>query len=193
MTKPSCRSSPFDILEPIDAETQLVQVVIETPRGCRNKYKYDEKLHVFRLNSVLPAGSAFPYDFGYVPGTVGEDGDPLDVLLLMDQPVFTGCVVQTRLIGVIEATQTEDGEVERNDRLVAVADEAHDYRDLTSLKEMNANLLSELEHFFTSYNEMKGKEFKLLAHRGPSTAKKLLKEGIANASSKGKRKSAAKG
>jgi inorganic pyrophosphatase len=192
MAKSNRLISAFDILEPIDAETELVQVVIETPRGCRNKYKYDDELHVFRLNSVLPAGSAFPYDFGYVPGTMGDDGDPLDVLLLMDQPAFTGCVVQARLIGVIEATQTEDGEVERNDRLVAVANDAHDYRDLTSLKEMNTNLLSELEHFFTSYNQQRGREFKLIAHRGPSAAKKLLKEGIARKVDKSNRKSTVK-
>jgi inorganic pyrophosphatase len=143
-----------------------VQIVIETPRGSRNKYKYDEKLHLFRLNSVLPAGSAFPYDFGYVPGTKAEDGDPIDVLVLMDQPAFTDCVVEARLIGVIEAEQTED------------AEDAHNWKDLRTLKEMNKNLLEELEHFFVSYNELKNKEFKLLHTRGPSVAKKLLRNAV---------------
>src|SRR5689334_14657950 len=98
-----------------------INIVIETPRGCRNKFKFDEKLGVFRLNSILPAGSVFPFDFGYVPGTRAEDGDPLDVLLLLDEPVFTGCVVRARLIGVLEAEQRENGKAERNDRLIAVA------------------------------------------------------------------------
>jgi len=166
--------SPFDVLEAETDEPKLVQIVIETPRGSRNKYKYDEKLHLFRLNSVLPAGSAFPYDFGYVPGTQAEDGDPIDVLVLMDQPAFTGCVVEARLIGVIEAEQTKDGKTERNDRLVAVAEEAHDWKDLVTLKDMNRNLLEELEQFFVSCNKLKKKEFKLIAHRGPNAAHKLL-------------------
>jgi inorganic pyrophosphatase len=101
----------------------------------------------------------------------------------MDVPAFPGCLVQSRLIGVIEAEQsdTEKDATERNDRLVAVAVEAHDYRDLKSLKDMNANLLAELEHFFESYNEMRGKKFKLLGHRGPGKAEKLVRAGIRKA------------
>lgn len=170
--------SPFDVLPADTDEPELVRIVIETPRGSRNKYKYDEKLHLFRLNSVLPAGLVFPYDFGYVPGTKAEDGDPIDVLVLMDQPAFTGCVIETRLLGVIEAEQTEDGQTERNDRLVAVAKEAHDWKDLRTLKDMNTNLLKELEHFFVSYNALKKKEFKLLATRGPNAARNLLRKAI---------------
>lgn len=168
--------SAYDQLD-VDTGTEgFVNVVIETPRGCRNKFKYDEELHVFRLNSVLPAGAVFPYDFGYVPGTQAEDGDPLDVLVLMDAPAFTGCLIEARPIGVIEAEQTESGKTERNDRIVAVAKDSHDYRDMKSLKDINANLLKELEHFFVSYNEIKSKEFKLIAHRGPAAAKKLIEE-----------------
>lgn len=170
--------SPFDDLRAETDNPEVIQVVIETPRGSRNKYKYDEKLHLFRLNSVLPAGSVFPYDFGYVPGTKAEDGDPIDVLVLMDQSAFTGCVVEVRLIGVIEAEQTEDGKTERNDRLVAVANDAHDWKDLRTLKEMNKNLLKELQQFFVSYNALKKKEFKLLATRGPSAAKRLLQNAM---------------
>jgi inorganic pyrophosphatase len=123
---------------------------------------------------VLPAGAAFPYDFGFVPGTKAEDGDPIDVLLLMDEPAFAGCLVASRLIGVIEAEQTEDGKTVRNDRLVAVAEDAHDYRDLRTLSDLNENLLKELEHFFVSYNEMKGRRFVFLGTRGPRHARKLL-------------------
>jgi inorganic pyrophosphatase len=181
MAKTSSLATPLDRLKPKQPKSQLLNVVIETPRGCRNKYKYDEELHLFRLNCVLPAGTVFPYDFGYIPGTRAEDGDPIDVLLLMDQPAFTGCVVGSRLIGVIEAEQTEDGNTERNDRLVAVANDAHDYRDLKSLKDMNVDLLRELEHFFVSYNELKNKKFKLLAHRGPAAAMKLVEAAMNSA------------
>jgi len=166
--------SPYDQLNFKAAEEGLISVVIETPRGSRNKYKYDPQLHLFQLHSVLPAGSVFPYDFGYVPGTMADDGDPLDVLLLMDSPAFTGCVVEARLIGVIEAEQTEDRKTVRNDRIVAIAKDAHDYQDLKTLKDLNHNLLKELEHFFVSYNELKNKKFKLLAARGISAAKEMV-------------------
>lgn len=175
---------PLTLLPAIDSESKTINVVVETPRGCRNKYRFEEDLGIFSLGSVLPAGAVFPYDFGYVPGTIGDDGDPLDILLLMDVPAFPGCKVASRLIGVIEAQETEDGKVERNDRLVAVAQDAHDYRDLKSLKDLNPDLLKELEHFFVSYNELRDKQFKLLRHRGPAQAMKLLRIGIRAAARK---------
>ena len=153
---------------------ELINVIVETPRRCRNKFKFDEKLGLFRLNSVLPAGAAFPYDFGFVPRSKAADGDPIDVLLLMDEPAFVGCLVVARLIGVIEAEQTEKGKKIRNDRLVAVAVDAHDYRDVRGIRDINDNLLQELEHFFVSYNNAKGKEFKFLRTHGPKHARKLL-------------------
>ena len=154
-----------------------VEVVIETPKGHRNKFKYDAKKRCYRLGSVLPAGASFPYDFGFLPGTLGEDGDPLDVLVLMDESAFPGCVVEARFIGVLEVEQAKDGKHYRNDRLIAVATEAHDYQDLHTLKDINENLLKELEHFFASYSQLQGKEFKLLDARGPKRAYKLWEQG----------------
>ena len=162
-----------------DDDKTIINVVIETPRGSRNKYKYDERLGLFRLHAVLPAGVAFPYDFGFVPQSKAPDGDPIDVLLLMDQPAFAGCVVPARLVGVIEAEQKEKGQKRiRNDRLVAVAEDAHDYRDLQTIGDINDNLLQELEHFFVSYNEAKGREFRFLRTQGPKHALKLLKTAL---------------
>src|SRR4051812_36568224 len=104
-----------------DDEDGIVNVVIETPKGSRNKIAYDPQRKLFELKSVLPTGWAFPFDFGFIPGTRGEDGDPLDVLVLMDEPACTGCLVRSRLIGVIRAKQTErNGDRQRNDRLIAV-------------------------------------------------------------------------
>ncbi len=153
-----------------------MEVVVETPRGCRNKFTYDERSGTISLKSVLPAGSAFPYDFGFVPGTRAADGDPLDVLILMDEPAFPGCRVQVRVIGVIEAEQEEDGKTVRNDRVIAVALDAHDYGDVKSVKDINHNLLKELEQFFVAYNETRGKTFRLLATRGPKKAIKLVQQ-----------------
>lgn len=157
----------------------MINVIVETPRGSRNKFKFDERAGRYRLGSVLPAGSAFPYDFGFVPGTKAEDGDPLDVLLLMDEPAFPGCLVTARLVGALEAEQTEkDGTTIRNDRLIAVAVDAHDYRDIRRLGDINKNLLKELERFFIAYNETRGKKFQLIGTHGPKGAMKLLRQSM---------------
>jgi inorganic pyrophosphatase len=157
-----------------NGESRDVTVVIETPKGHRNKFKYDEKRGAFKLNGVLPVGSSFPYDFGFIPSTKAQDGDPIDVLVLMDEPVFPGCVIDARLIGVIEAEQTEEGKTTRNDRFIAVATHSKDYSDLRSLRDVNSNLIEEIKHFFVSYNQARGKKFKPLGVFGPNRATKLL-------------------
>jgi inorganic pyrophosphatase len=81
-------------LTPLEKEDkQTIQVIIETPKGSRNKYAFDPKQKIFQLMKVLPAGMAFPYDFGFIPSTLAEDGDPTDVLVLMDEPAFAGCLL----------------------------------------------------------------------------------------------------
>ena len=156
-----------------------LNVVIETPKGSRNKYNYDEKLRLFKLGGVLPSGASFPFDFGFVPSTVGGDGDPLDVLVLMDEPAFTGCLVRVRLVGVIEAEQTErDGETTRNDRLIGVAADSRLHKGVRTLEALGAALLDEIEHFFVSYNDFKGKRFKPLGRFGPKKASELVEEGM---------------
>ena len=171
--------SPFDSLEPFDTETGDLNVVIETPKNCRNKYAYDEKLGVFVLKGVLAVGHSFPYDFGFIPQTLGGDGDPLDVLVLMDEPAFVGCLVPSRLVGVIEAEQTErDGKVERNDRLIAVAANSQIHSEVKSINDLNERLIDEIEHFFIAYNEIKGKKFQPLKRSGAIKAKKIIEEGL---------------
>ena len=151
--------------------------MIDTPKGSRNKFAWDEELALFELRGVLPAGAVFPYDFGFIPNTRGEDGDALDVLVLMDEPAFSGCLVVSRLLGVIEAEQTEtDGKVERNDRLIAVAAKSRTHGHVKSLDQINDALVDEIEHFFVSYNAAKGKQFKPLDRSGPDRAKQLVQE-----------------
>jgi inorganic pyrophosphatase len=174
----AAKNSPHARLSPFDKNTHAVNVVIETPRNCRNKFKFDEKLGLFRLNSVLPGGSVFPYDFGYVPGTRAEDGDPVDVLLWLDEPVFTGCLVRARLIGVLEAEQTEAGETERNDRLLAVACDSRDHEHMRTEKDIEEHVRKEIEHFFVSYHQLTQSRFKVLGYRGPSAAKRMLKKTV---------------
>jgi inorganic pyrophosphatase len=160
-------------------DEEELNVVVETPKGSRNKYDYDEGLGLFKLGGVLPSGASFPFDFGFVPSTVGGDGDPLDVLVLMDEPAFTGCLVRTRLVGVIEAEQTErDGETTRNDRLVGVAADSRLHNRVRTLEQLGTTLLEEIEHFFVSYNQVKGKEFRPLGRFGPERARELVEEGM---------------
>lgn len=166
-------------LEAFNEKPCELNVIIETPKGSRNKFNYDDELQLFKLGGVLPSGAVFPFDFGFVPSTLGGDGDPLDVLVLMDEPAFTGCLVRARLVGVVEAEQTErDGETTRNDRLVAVAAESRLHNNVRSLEDLGPNLLEEIEHFFISYNQIKGKEFRPLGRFGPQRALKLVEEGL---------------
>lgn len=153
------------------------QVVIETPKGSRNKFAYDPKTELIQLKGVLPEGSSFPYDFGFVPSTTGEDGDPLDVLVLMDAPAFPGCLLEARLLGAIEAEQTQDGRTERNDRLLAVAATSRQHQHLRELTDLPEQLLHEIEHFFKSYNEQKGVEFKVLGRADAAQAAQLVAAG----------------
>jgi inorganic pyrophosphatase len=172
----------YDRIEPFPGEShRTVQVVVETPRQSRSKHKYDPDLRVFKLHKVLPAGLFFPFDFGFVPRTIAEDGDPLDVLLFLDEPSFVGCVLEARPIGVIEARQTENGETIRNDRVIAVASEAPTYRSFRSLADLDPHLLEQIERFFVTYNLEQGKQFEPIARRGPRVAQKLIETAMARA------------
>ena len=165
-------------LKPFDRKTGNLNVVIDAPKGCRNKYAFDFKVGGYLLKTVMPKGMLFPFDFGSIPGTRAADGDPLDVLVLMDEPAFCGCLVRCRLLGVIEATQkeTKGGKAERNDRLIAVAAESHTHSTIKSLADLDGTLLKEIEEFFVSYNRTRRKEFKPLGRHGPKRAARLIKE-----------------
>src|SRR5580700_6449142 len=162
-------------LKPIDKKEGLVQVIIETPSGSRNKFAYDPDQAIFALKKVLPAGMVFPYDFGFLPQTIAPDGDPIDVLLLMDEPAFPGCAVKARLIGVIEGEHLDGKKRIRNDRLVAVAEANHMYANIRKLKDLPAKWLQELEDFFVNYHNLEGKKYQLLGLKGADAALNLIK------------------
>jgi len=175
MAKMSKLKSP-DQINPFNTGNKTLRVVIETPKGSRNKFKYDPKLGTYTLSSVLAEGMKFPYDFGFVPQTKDQDGDPTDVLLLMDEPVFTGCVVEARIIGVIQAEQTEGSNTVRNDRVLAVASHSHIHADIKGPKDLNSRMIEELEDFFVAYNKARGTKFKLLGVKNADAAMKLIKK-----------------
>jgi len=166
--------NPMIELEPFDRDSGHVNAIIDTPKGSRNKFKYDAKTGMFKLGGPLPLGAVFPFDFGYIPSTKADDGDPLDILILMDDPAFVGCLVPAKLIGLLEANQTEDKETTRNDRLIAVAADSRNHSHIRFLGDLNNNLIHEIERFFVSYNETKGKKFEILGRFGPDRAAALI-------------------
>jgi inorganic pyrophosphatase len=157
-------------------DAELVTVIIETPKGSRNKYAFDPKERVFALKKVLPAGMAFPYDFGFVPSTRGGDGDPLDVLVLMDEPAFAGCKLTCRVVGVIEGEQGDKKDTERNDRIVAVEDGNHSYAHVKRIDDLGKQFERELEEFFVNYHRLSGKEYRVLGLKGPTAARRCVKQ-----------------
>lgn len=157
-------------LSSTDGDDKTIQVVIETPKGCRNKYAFDQDERVFTLKKVLPAGMAFPYDFGFIPSTRAEDGDPIDVLVLMDEPAFPGCLLKCRAIGVIEGEQGKKGDKQRNDRIVAVERDNHRWAHVKHIDDLGKQFVRELEEFFVNYHELTGKKYKIIDVRGPGEA-----------------------
>lgn len=163
-----------------DDKNDLLNAIVETPKESRSKYAFDPEHSLFKLKTLLPAGSVFPFDFGFIPSTMADDGDPIDVLILMDEPVAVGTLIDVRLVGVIEAEQTEKTEngkqTTRNDRLIAVSSLSYDYSDVRSLNDLNDHLIDDIEHFFISYNEGRGKKFKVLGRYGPKRALELVRD-----------------
>ena len=162
----------------LDARKGICRAIIETPKGSRNKFDYDPDSRLFMLGGLLPEGMMFPFDFGFIPSTLGEDGDPLDILVLMDAPAHVACLIEVRIIGVIKAEQTENGKTESNDRLLGVAVHSYDHEGLESIDDLSKTMLDQLEQFFISYNKQRGKKFKVTGTGGAKKAIEYLKVGI---------------
>ena len=153
--------------------------VIEASQGTRHKLKYRADARAFELSHVLPPGMAFPCDFGFLPSTLADDGDPIDVLVLVEEALPVGTLVTCRLVGVIEAEQQEKGgRPQRNDRLIAVASESHRHRGVRSLRELGSPVVDAIESFFVAYNALRGRRFTPLARRGRAAAEALVKEAL---------------
>jgi inorganic pyrophosphatase len=174
--KPAKSLSNPILLKPVNKSDGMLQVIIETPKGSRNKFAYDEEQNIFAVKKVLPAGMTFPYDFGFLPRTLAPDGDPIDVLLLMDEPAFPGIAVRARLIGIIQGDQVEGKKKTRNDRLVAVAEMNHEYADIKKLDDLPRQFVHELEEFFVNYHRLEGKQYKLLGCKGADTAMREIEK-----------------
>ncbi|HYX73801.1 MAG TPA: inorganic diphosphatase [Steroidobacteraceae bacterium] len=168
----------FEDIPPRESGSGRVHVVIDTPAGSRNKYKYDEQFGIFRISRVLPQGAVFPYDFGFIPGTRAEDGDALDVLVLQLPASFPGCLVPARLIGVLHAEQRDGAQLIRNDRLIGVVDTPVNPARLQELSALDGEELRAIEHFFKSYNAFQGREFSIRSRGAPEDAIQALERAI---------------
>lgn len=162
----------------LDFEKATCRAIIETPKGCRNKFDYDPESNLFILAGLLPEGMMFPFDFGFIPSTVGDDGDPLDIMVLMDAPAHVGCLIDVRIIGIIDAEQTQHGKTEKNSRLLGAAIHSYEHEKITDISEVSKPLLSQVEEFFVSYNKQRGKKFKITDLGGPRKALRYLKDGV---------------
>jgi inorganic pyrophosphatase len=160
---------------PTWADDDHVFAVVETPRGSTCKLDFDPELGVFVLAKPLMAGLSYPYDWGFIPSTKAEDGDPLDVLIIHDAQTYPGVVLRCMPVGVLEVEQKSENKKERNDRLFAVPDRSPLEADLKDIRRLPARARKELENFFLATNALEDKELKFLGWRGPNQAVKTIK------------------
>jgi inorganic pyrophosphatase len=160
----------------LDLAEKCCRAIVETPQGSRSKFDYDPDTRLFELATVLPAGMAFPLSFGFVPRTRGEDGDPLDILILGDEVLPVGTLVHVQLLGVIEAEQTEKDKTIRNDRLLGKVAASHLWADVDDAGQLGKAFSEDLERFFETYNALRGRRFRLKKVSGPAEACALIKK-----------------
>ncbi|MGA8937629.1 MAG: inorganic diphosphatase [Acidobacteriaceae bacterium] len=153
-----------------DNAPELVNAVIEIPLDGINKYEYDKKLHVFRLDRNLHSPVHYPGDYGFIPSTLAEDGDPLDVLVLVDTPSFTGCVLEVRPIGVLE--MIDQGQPD--EKILAVGESNPRYKDVAEYSEVYPHILREIKHFFSIYKDLEGKRVEARGWLDAAVAREMI-------------------
>lgn len=155
-----------------DAAPDEVNAVIEIPRGTTNKYEYDKQLNVFRLDRNLHSPVHYPGDYGFIPSTLSPDGDPLDVLVLVDAPSFPGCVMIVRPIGVLR--MIDQGR--EDEKVLAVGVSNPVLRDVHDYQELYPHLVLEIEHFFTVYKELEAKTTSIIGWQDAARAREVVSE-----------------
>ena len=166
-------------LPAFDEESECWHAVIETPKGSHHKFDFEPKFGCFELKRTLPEGMTFPLDFGFIPSTLGDDGDPVDVLVVLDFPAALGAMVKIRLIGAILAEQKEKNEDWiRNDRLIAVAGHSRTLADIKSLDDLRPEQFDQLIEFFKQYNKLDGKHFRSAGNCDAKEAAALVRKGM---------------
>jgi inorganic pyrophosphatase len=157
-----------------------IHVVVETPRGARAKLTYDPQLRVFVLSKSLMTGLTYPHDWGFIPSTLAEDGDPVDALVIHDAATFPGLVMKCKAIGVLEIRERSKKRTQRNDRIMAVPLHSHAEGGLRDVRQLSKQVRLELEKFFVATAELQSKTLECLGWRGPKRAMQLIKRSAKN-------------
>jgi inorganic pyrophosphatase len=153
-----------------------VHVVVETPRGSRAKFAYAPKLDTFTMSKSLLTGLTYPHDWGFVPSTRADDGDPVDIMVIHDATTFPGIVLTCRVIGILQIEQKSKKKTERNDRLFAVPRRSHSEQGLHDVRELSKPIQQELEKFFMATDELEDKKLRIIGWKGPRIAMKAIKD-----------------
>jgi inorganic pyrophosphatase len=149
---------------------EVVRVIIEIPKNSANKYEYDRELAVFRLDRALYSPMHYPGDYGFIPGTLADDGDPLDVLILVDEPSFTGCLMEVRPVGLLNMVD----EREKDQKILAVPNDNPRFDSIHTVDQVFPHVRREIEHFFSIYKELQGGKTKMDGWNGPPEARKMI-------------------
>ncbi|PSN17897.1 inorganic pyrophosphatase [filamentous cyanobacterium CCP5] len=155
---------------PAQPEPGLLNVLIEIPGGSKNKYEFDKDLNAFILDRVLFSSVRYPYDYGFVPNTLADDGDPLDGMVLMDEPTFPGCVIAARPIGMLEMIDGGD----RDEKILCVPTEDPRYRNVKTLQDIASHRLEEIEEFFRTYKNLEKKVTEILGWKDVDAVNPLI-------------------
>ncbi|MFZ0592756.1 MAG: inorganic diphosphatase [Bryobacteraceae bacterium] len=161
----------YDI-DPGPETPEVVRMIVEIPKNSANKFEYDGKLGVFRLDRALYSPMHYPGDYGFIPGTLAEDGDPLDVLTLVTEPSFTGCLIEVRPVGVLYMVDKQ----EHDQKILAVPNNNPRYDSIHTIDQIFPHLKREIEHFFTIYKELQGSKAEMNGWGGPKEARRLITE-----------------
>ena len=161
-------------LIPAQPKPGIVNVLIEIPAGSKNKYEFDKDLNAFALDRVLYASVQYPYDYGFIPNTLADDGDPLDGMVIMDQPTFPGCVIAARPIGMLGMIDGGDSD----EKLLCVPDKDPRYTNVTSLKDIAPHRLEEIAEFFRTYKNLEKKETKITGWQDVDSVRPLVEQCI---------------
>lgn len=161
-------------LIPAQPKPGLVNVLIEIPAGSKNKYEFDKDMNAFALDRVLYSSVQYPYDYGFIPNTLADDGDPLDGMVLIDQPTFPGCVITARPIGMLEMVDGGD----RDEKILCVPAKDPRYAEITSIKQISSHRLEEIAEFFRSYKNLEKKVTEILGWQDVDAVSSLVEKCI---------------
>lgn len=159
-------------LDPGPECPELVRTIVEIPKGSSNKYEYDGALGVFRMDRALYSPMHYPGDYGFIPGTLASDGDPMDVLVLVQEASYPGIMIEVRPVGILNMVDQEEGD----QKILAVPNRNPRYDQIHTMDQIFPHVRREIEHFFTIYKELEGKLTKMEGWGGPREARKAILE-----------------